>query len=94
VLGEWQAFAPRDWSKQSCTVEIGQQPPQAFTGTYSLGDPAWLLPTWLRHATRNGATVPRGTVVTTGTWCGLLDAQRGDRVRATFPGIGAAELQL
>jgi 2-keto-4-pentenoate hydratase len=94
ALGEWMPFAPRDWSRQSCTVAIGDGPPQAFTGTHSLGDPAWLLPTWLQHVTRHGATVPRGTVVTTGTWCGMLEAKRGERVRVVFEGIGSAEVQL
>jgi 2-keto-4-pentenoate hydratase len=94
VLGEWKPFAPRDWARQACTVQIGGAAPQAFRGTHSLGDPAWLLPTWLRHVTRHGATVPAGTVVTTGTWCGLLTAQRGDQVRAVFEGVGEAEVQL
>ena len=94
VLGEWKPFAPRDWAAQTCTVQIGSGAPQGFQGTHSLGDPAWLLPIWLRHVTRGGATVPRGTVVTTGTWCGLLEAHRGDRVRAVFEGIGAAQVQL
>jgi 2-keto-4-pentenoate hydratase len=33
-------------------------------------------------------------VVTTGTWCGLLEAHQGDRARAVFDGIGEAEVQL
>lgn len=94
VLGEWKPFAPRDWSRQLCTVRIGDAAPAQFTGTHSLDDPAWLLPIWLRHATRNGATVARGTVVTTGTWCGVLTAQEGDLVRVTFDGIGEASVQL
>ena len=94
VLGEWKPFAPRDWAKQTCVVQIGNAAPQTFQGTHSLGDPAWLLPTWLRHVTRNGATVPQGTVVTTGTWCGMLEAKKGDRVKAVFEGIGEAEVQL
>jgi 2-keto-4-pentenoate hydratase len=94
VLGAWQPFAPRDWQQQSCSVQIGSAAPQTFRGTYSLEDPAWLLPTWLRHATRNGATVAKGTIVTTGTWCGLLEARKGDRVRVVFDGIGEAEVQL
>jgi 2-keto-4-pentenoate hydratase len=94
VLGEWKPFAPRDWAQQACTVQIGASAPRAFRGTHSLADPAWLLPIWLRHATRQGATVPRGTVVTTGTWCGLLEARKGDQVRAVFEGIGEAEVQL
>jgi 2-keto-4-pentenoate hydratase len=94
VLGEWKPFAARDWSRQTCVVQIGKGDARTFQGTHSLEDPAWLLPIWLRHATRNGATVVRGTVVTTGTWCGLLEAQRGDKVRAVFDGIGEAEVQL
>jgi len=94
ALGEWKPFAPRDWAAQQCTVQIGNATAQVFRGTQSLGDPAWLLPIWLKHVTRNGATVPRGTVVTTGTWCGLLEAKAGERVRVVFEGIGEAEIQL
>lgn len=94
VIGDWRPFEARDWAAQACTVQIGQAEPQRFRGTHSLGDPAWLLPTWLRHLTRDGATVPRGTVVTTGTWCGMLPAQKGDLVQARFEGIGSASVQL
>lgn len=94
VLGAWGPFAQRDWAQQECNVTIGDAKAKTFRGTHSLGDPAWLLPVWLRHVTRDGATVPAGTVVTTGTWCGVLEAQRGERVRVQFPGIGEAEVQL
>lgn len=94
VLGEWKPFAARDWAQQPCVVRIGPGEPRAFRGTHSLGDPAWLLPTWLKHVSRHGATVPKGTVVTTGTWCGMLEAQKGEKVRAEFEGIGSAEVQL
>ena len=94
VVGEWKPYAARDWAQQACEVTIGAQAPQAFRGTHSLQDPAWLLPLWLRHATRKGETVPKGTVVTTGTWCGMLEAKAGDKVRAVFEGIGEAEVQL
>jgi 2-keto-4-pentenoate hydratase len=94
ALGEWKPFAPRDWAQQECIVTIGGNAPRSFRGTHSLGDPAWLLPTWLQHVTRHGATVPRGTVVTTGTWCGMLEAQAGDLVRAVFDGMGEAQVQL
>ena len=94
VLSEWVPFAARDWAKQTCVVQIGNAEARTFQGTQSLQDPAWLLPIWLRHATRNGATVARGSVVTTGTWCGMLEAQRGDKVRTVFDGIGEAQVQL
>jgi 2-keto-4-pentenoate hydratase len=94
VLGEWRPFAPRDWAAQQVRVEIGTQPPFERRGTHAMGDPLWVLPAWLRHATREGRTVPAGTVVTTGTWCGMLPAQPGDLMRAQFEGIGEAALQL
>lgn len=94
VLGPWQRFVAADWARQSCQVQIGSAAARSFTGTHSLGDPLWLLPIWLRHVTRHGATVPRGTVVTTGTWCGLLPAQAGDLVRVAFDGLGEASVQL
>jgi 2-keto-4-pentenoate hydratase len=94
VVGSWRPFEPRDWTAQQCQVRIGAAEPRTFTGTHTLQDPTWLLPGWLQHATRGGSTVPAGTVVTTGTWCGLLHAQKGDRVEVAFDGIGAASVQL
>lgn len=94
VLGAWVPFVDRDWTAQRCTLQIGSQPPQTFTGTHSMGDPTWVLPAWLRHATQGGAVLPAGTVVTTGTWCGLPLAQPGDLVVAVFDGIGEARVQL
>ncbi len=93
VLGEWQPFAPRDWAAQACSVRIGAAE-QRFVGTHSLADPAFVLPDWLRHATRGGRALPAGSVVTTGTWCGLLFANAGEAVHVTFDGIGHADLQL
>lgn len=94
VLGAWQPFAPRDWARQTCVVQIGDAAARTFEGTHGLEDPAWLLPVWLRHVTRNGASAPAGTVVTTGTWCGMLPAQPGALVRVRFEGIGEAQVQL
>jgi 2-keto-4-pentenoate hydratase len=94
VLGEWIPFEARDWSAQRCTVQIGAKVPLQFTGTHSMADPAWVLPAWLRHATRQGAVLQARTLVSTGTWCGLLMARPGQRVRVAFEGIGEAHLQL
>ena len=94
VLGSWVPFQARDWSQQQCVVTIGQGVPHTFRGTHSLADPTWLLPTWLKHVTRFGATVPANTIVTTGTWCGMLVANVGDKVKVVFEGIGEAEVQL
>ncbi|MBX3622666.1 MAG: fumarylacetoacetate hydrolase family protein [Rhizobacter sp.] len=94
VLGAWVPFdAGRDWSQQRCEVHIGEAV-HAFSGTHSLNDPAYVLGAWLRHATADGAVLPAGAVVTTGTWCGALEARAGDAVRVVFDGIGEAFVQL
>ena len=94
VLSDLQPFAARNWAAQRCLVTIGTQPTIEHCGSHALRDPAFVLPAWLRHATRHGRIVPAGTVVTTGTWCGLPLAAAGDRVIAVFPGIGQASVQL
>jgi 2-keto-4-pentenoate hydratase len=95
VLGPWVAFdATRDWSAQRGELRLGARAPLAFTGTHSMADPAWVLPAWLRHATRAGAIVPAGSVVTTGTWCGCPMAEAGERVVASFDGVGQASVEL
>lgn len=94
VLGEWVPYARRDWAAQRCSVVIGGAAPVERAGTHPLGSPTWLLPVWLKHATRKGATVPGGTVVTTGAWAGMLPAKAGDAVMAVFDGIGSATVRL
>ena len=94
VLGDWVPWAPRDWARQTCRVWIGAQPIVERQGTHALGSPLWGLGAWLRHATQGGQVVAAGSVVTTGTWVGVLDAAAGDRVRVEFPGIGVAQVQL
>jgi len=90
VLGEWTPWRGVDWSTQRCVLQVGDAPPIERRGTHPLGTPQWLLPIWLRHLTRHGATVPAGTIVTTGTWTGLTPAQPADTVTVQFDGIGSA----
>ena len=94
VLGAWQPYRAVEGAAQRCTVQVGAQPAQAFDNSYGLQDPAWLLPQWLRHATAHFGSLRAGTVVTTGSWCGLLQAAAGDAVRVQFDGIGELRVQL
>ncbi len=94
VLGAWIPFVPRDWNAQHCRVRVGAQPSVERRGTHAMADPTFVLPAWLRHATRGGRSIAAGTVVTTGTWVGILHAAAGDLVSAEFADIGSASLQL
>ncbi|KQU83792.1 2-keto-4-pentenoate hydratase [Variovorax sp. Root318D1] len=92
VLGEWHPYAAVDWASQRCETKVGDSETVVREGTHPLADPTWLLPNWLRHVTRHGQTAPAGTVVTTGSWVGVLPCRRGDQVTAEFAGIGAVRL--
>jgi 2-keto-4-pentenoate hydratase len=93
VLGQWRPYQALDWAAQRCHVRIGAQSFER-RGTHALGDPAYGLGEWLRHATRHGQRVEAGTVVTTGTWVGILPASAGDLVTVEFDGIGQASIQF
>jgi 2-keto-4-pentenoate hydratase len=92
VLGEWQPYAAVDWASQRCETRVGNSETVVREGTHPLADPAWLLPIWLRHITRHGQSAPAGTVVTTGSWVGIVPCRRGDQVTAEFAGIGSVRL--
>ena len=94
VLGAWLPWHDRNWAEQVCEVRIGHDDMQSFRGTHPLGSPQAVLPKWLNHICAQAGSVAAGTVVTTGSWCGMLHAQAGDKVQARFEGIGEAELQF
>ncbi len=94
VLGDWTPYRRLAWHQQECEVRIDGGAAQIHAGTHSLEDPAWLLPTWLRHLTRHGATVRSGTVVTTGSWNGVHAVHGGMAVQVAFPGIGEVSLRV
>jgi len=91
VLGQWRPYEQRDWAAQRCRVQNGAQSYER-RGTHALGDPAYGLVAWLRHATRTGRQVNAGSVVTTGTWVGILPTSAGDLVTVEFEGIGQASI--
>lgn len=93
VIGDWTSLdRTRNWSTQAGRVRVGRGAWQPFRGSHPMGEPAAVLPAWLRHATRHGAVLPAGSVVTTGSWCPLLHAAPGDEVVAEFDAIGDARL--
>jgi hypothetical protein len=94
ALGEWRPWREVDWAQQACVLQVDDAAPWVRRGSHPLGQPAWLLPIWLRHLTRHGATVPAGSIVTTGSWTGLTPVRPGSTVRVSFEGIGQAALRL
>ncbi|WP_332675512.1 2-keto-4-pentenoate hydratase [Aromatoleum sp.] len=91
VSGPWRdAFA-------ACEVrlEINGVETLRRHGGHPLGEPLFVLPWLAGHAAREYAGRLRaGDLITTGTWTGLYEAKPGDRVRASFAGIGSVEVEI
>ncbi|MBO1996785.1 hypothetical protein J4714_12965 [Staphylococcus epidermidis] len=73
------------------TVNDGEA--QRFTGTHSLGDPAWLLVDWLQHVAREWQCA-RWRCGDHGYWCGCMPLQAGDRFEMEFEGLGGLGWQF
>ncbi|MCV2353201.1 fumarylacetoacetate hydrolase family protein [Paucibacter sp. B2R-40] len=94
ALGEWLPYQVRDWSQQACELRVNDGPALHCVGGHSLGDPAWGLSAWFKHATRHGASLPAGSVVTTGAWLVQQGLHPGDRVTVSFAGLSSVTVQL
>lgn len=95
ALGDWLPVdATHDWSAQACSLTINDGAALQGLGCHPLGDPLWGLTAWLQHVTRNGKSLPAGSVVTTGAWLVKLGLQAGDHATINFAGLGEISVQL
>jgi 2-keto-4-pentenoate hydratase len=95
VVGDAVPFrSDVDWRSLRTTVRRNGKTIADVVGGHALGDPTTLLPWFIDHACERFGRVPRGTLVTLGTWVGLLPASAGDAIDATFEGIGSAAVRF
>lgn len=82
-----------DYARVRCEVRVDGRTVFDAAGTHALGDPRVLLGWWLRHATQR-ATLRAGDIVTTGTWCGMVEVPAGATISTRMTGIGEAEVRF
>jgi len=87
---EWQKI---DFLQQEVEFRIGERTVKA-KGAHSFGNPMRLLPWLAAHCGKRGMGLHAGDIITTGAWTGLEIARPGDKVTATFPGIGEATVKI
>jgi 2-keto-4-pentenoate hydratase len=85
------ASAVTDYAAVRCEVLVDGRTAFDGTGTHPLGDPRVLLRWWLQHAARR-STLRVGDVVTTGTWCGMVEAPAGSTLTVRMHGVGEARV--
>jgi 2-keto-4-pentenoate hydratase len=94
VLGEaWTGLRREELARLEVTVEIGGAVAARVTGGHANGDPRLPALAFL-HAPGRPAVIPRGTVITAGSYAGLLRARPGDTVTATFTGHAPISLRF
>jgi len=94
VTGDWTPLRPVDWAAQVAHLEIDGKAVGSYTGAHPAGDPLWFAPQWLAHAVARHGSLAEGSVLTTGSWCGLVWLEGRAEVTARFDGIGEARLTL
>jgi 2-keto-4-pentenoate hydratase len=88
LLGEWLPFEALDWGRLEWRLALAGRPEIVRRGGHSLADPAGVVTAWLKHATRHGAALAAGTVVTTGAWGGLHPVSGTAHGRLSIAGLG------
>lgn len=63
-------------------------------GGNSAGNPRRLLVWLIAHAARHRGGLPAGTMITTGSYTGMIFVESGARVEAAFEGVGRAEVRV
>jgi 2-keto-4-pentenoate hydratase len=94
VVGEWTPLRAIDWAAQVATLEVNGQPVGRYQGAHAAGDPLWFASQWLEHAVARHGRLAEGSVLTTGSWCGMVWLDGPSEVTARFDGIGEARLTL
>ena len=94
VVGEWTPIRAVDWAAQVATLAIDGRPVGRYQGAHAAGDPLWFSSQWLEHAVTRHGRLAEGSVLTTGSWCGMVWLAGACEVTARFDGIGEARLVL
>lgn len=95
ILGEG---VDRAWSEddahRSVRLAVNGQTVVERQGGHALGSPIEILPWLSTHAGTHGDGLRAGDLIASGTWTGLYEAQIGDRIEASFAGIGKVLLNV
>lgn len=94
VVGDWTPIRPVDWKAQTAVLRVDGREIGRYQGAHPCGDPLWMTSQWLQHAVLRHGRLAAGSVLTTGSWCGLVWLDGPAQVDAAFDGIGQARLTI
>ena len=85
---------PIDWAAQVARLSVDGKEVGRYQGAHPCGNPIWMGSQWLQHAVARHDRLPAGSVLTTGSWSGMVWLAGPAEVHAVFDGIGEARLIL
>ena len=94
IVGDWAPLRPVDWARQVAVLAVDGREVGRYEGAHACGDPLWMASQWLQHGVARHEQLAAGSVLTTGSWCGMVWLDGPAEVKATFEGIGEASLTL
>lgn len=94
VVGDWTPLKTVDWANQVALLSVDGKQIGRYEGAHVCGDPLWMASQWLQHGVARHDQLTAGSVLTTGSWCGMVWLDGPAEVKATFEGIGEASLTL
>lgn len=94
VLGDWVPIRAIDWAHQIASLEVDGAEVGRYEGSHPCLDPLWAATQWAQHAVARHGELAAGSVVTTGSWCGMVWLDGPAHVVARFDGIGETALTL
>ncbi|MDQ8022805.1 MAG: hypothetical protein REI94_13285 [Moraxellaceae bacterium] len=97
VIGDWVANTAHDWQAIALRVTADEREIVTQRGGHPCGRPTWVLSYWLRHVAAQAGVARKGSMVTTGSWCGMQWVEPGPNgvtVAVSFDGIGSTRVRL
>lgn len=87
-------FRAQDFTAAPVRLTIDGRVTVEQRGGNTAGDPRRLLLWLIDHAVRRRGGLAAGTMITTGSYTGMIFVEAGARVEAEFDGVGRAEVQV
>ncbi|MBA4742459.1 MAG: fumarylacetoacetate hydrolase family protein [Azoarcus sp.] len=90
IDGGWQ----ESFAKTQVVLSVDGEETLRRHGGHALGTPVAILPWLAGHVASRGAELRAGDLIASGTWTGLHVAQPGERIEASFEGIGRVHVDV
>lgn len=87
-IEDWRSIK---FEEQQVRVAVDGQTTRVAKASHPLADPTLILSKAVNHVIERDGELTQHSVITTGSWVGIVAVGPGGEVKVTFPGIGEAK---